>query len=477
MRVRAVRNRNLSLWQSAVGEVASGFAADRRVGAAMQMAAGLHAAAVDKGTELASPAGSAAAVAASLQASDPQTLAYVSKLAFDVARAHQSGDVRTEAAAVDQLRNFVTRHFGSFDLLGWMQCILRYFEYYTIAHRQPPYVDWAEQTPHNIDFGVIAYRLPKASRILLLGDWGTHMTDNVAMLRQGLRTLRPDVIIHLGDIYYSGTTFECEQNVLKVMNDLVGELGIARPPFFAIPGNHEYYSGGQGFFHMIARLNEGIAGCQQRASYFCLRSEDDAWQFLAMDTGYNDRDPASPTAPGLRTSEVRWHRDKLDRFPGSTVLLSHHQLFSAHDALSDGATPYLNEALNLTFRPYFDRIGAWYWGHEHNFVAFKDGQCGVRKGRLIGCSAYEETQEQDPYEINYPDVAYAPDMQRLALSPYQGGLGKYYNHAMALLEMTPRKIDVSYYQYPSWDDDFTPPRVDEPALMFKETIMPTRAGG
>jgi hypothetical protein len=197
---------------------------------------------------------------------------------------------------------------------------------------------------------------------------------------------------------------------------------------------------------------------------------------LGMDTGYNDSDPVNHTAPGLQTSEIKWHQDKLDQFPGSTVLLSHHQLFSAHDKLSDGAMAYLNENLHLTFRSYFDRIATWYWGHEHNFVVFKDGQCGLRKGRLIGCSAYEETTEEDPYEIKFTDVSYSMDMKKLSLSPYQGGPQQYYNHAMALLEVSPEKIDVSYYEYLSWDRDFTPPQIDEPALLLKETIMPTRAG-
>ncbi len=121
-----------------------------------------------------------------------------------------------------------------------MQCVWRYLEYYLTAHRNPPYVDWSAQTPPDINFGVIQYQLPRNARILLIGDWGTYMTDNVSMLREGLRTLKPDAIIHLGDVYYSGTAFECNQNVLQVMDKLSEELGIKRPPFFTIPGNHEY---------------------------------------------------------------------------------------------------------------------------------------------------------------------------------------------------------------------------------------------
>jgi 3',5'-cyclic AMP phosphodiesterase CpdA len=146
---------------------------------------------------------------------------------------------------------------------------------------------------------VIDYRLPSTSKVLLIGDWGTHMSDNVALLRQALKKLRPDAVIHLGDVYYSGTQWECEQNVLNVLDALVAELKIARPPFFTVPGNHDYYSGGRGFYDMIGRINAALPGCAQKASYFCLRSADDHWQFLGMDTGYNDRDPINQAAPGL----------------------------------------------------------------------------------------------------------------------------------------------------------------------------------
>ena len=83
----------------------------------------------------------------------------------------------------------------------------------------------------------------------------------------------------------------------------------------------------------------------------------------------------------------------------------------------EGSPPnYLNEALTRGFSPYFDRIAAWFWGHEHNFVVFKDGQSGLKKGRLLGCSAYEETLGEDPYD-KFPDAGYAPDMTKVGFSP------------------------------------------------------------
>ena len=103
------------------------------------------------------------------------------------------------------------------------------------------------------------------------------------------REIQAATIIHLGDVYYSGTVEECTQNVLDVMDQIFADANLApRPPFFAIPGNHDYYAGGRGF-HTIAKVNAGIAGCaQQTAISACAPRTMDG--NFAMDT------PATTTA-------------------------------------------------------------------------------------------------------------------------------------------------------------------------------------
>jgi hypothetical protein len=359
-----------------------------------------------------------------------------------------------------KIRDLIARYSG-YDLVGWVQCLLQY-TWYQIEARIPKYIDWASQSPATLSFGVIEYKLPSHCKVVMIGDWGTHMTDNVALLRQALTRFAPEAIVHLGDVYYSGTRHECEQNVLQIMDDVIAELKIKRPPFFTLPGNHDYYSGGYGFYDMIGRINATLPGCEQKTSYFCLRTEDDRWQLLGMDTGYNDRDPIKKKSPALLPNEIAWHKDKLDNFQGTTILLSHHQLFSAKEILSTGARPWLNEALHEVFQPYYDRVAAWFWGHEHNLVLFKDNMLfpgdtkALRKGRLVGCSAYEDTLADYPYAITEAckAAAFADDMPMLKPSRYKSELQTFYDHAFAVLEISPEQITVSYYEYPSWDQDF-----------------------
>ena len=178
---------------------------------------------------------------------------------------------------------------------------------------------------------------------------------------------------------------------------------------------------------------------------------------------------------------MTWHRDKLNTFAGTTILLSHHQLFSATERLSKGARPYLNENLHATFQPYFDRIAAWFWGHEHNLIIFKDNlvvpgrrQTAAQRTPCRRCSAYEESQAQDPFRIDEACKAasFMDHMPRLKLSKYRSHMQAFYDHAFALLEVSPQQIKVSYYDYPSWDQKFAPPDPPIGPPLFTEVLSP-----
>jgi predicted phosphodiesterase len=482
MRVQQpVRDRNMSLWQSAVRQTLANrndlSDSDKKQA---EYGVSLHAQSEQIGKPLAAateppPGAGESPITSSIN------IAQASKAAFDALQAHQNNDTATHGTLFSALQGLVTK-YSSWDISGWVQCGWYYTKYYVLAHLPPSYNDWQAHAPADINFGVIDYRLPKNSRVLLIGDWGTHMPDNAALLRQAVKKFDPDAIIHLGDVYYSGTVEECTANVLDVLNQIIADVKPPkRPAFFTIPGNHDYYSGGSGFYRTIGKVNSGVAGCTQQASYFCLRTEDSKWQFLGMDTGYGDRNPVEQQAPSLQVHEGAWHRDKLDTFSGTTILLSHHQLISAKEKLNGGPRPYLNENLYATFKQYFDRIAAWYWGHEHNFILFQNdltigkGDLPLKKGRLMGCSAYEETQNENPYAINNPAAKFMKNMPRLKLSDFKTDLQSFYNHAFAIFDVAPERITASYYEYPSWGEAKAPasdPPIDK--FLYQEQLMPMR---
>jgi hypothetical protein len=487
MRVQQpVRDRDISLWQSAVHQTLSDrddLSSEEKK--RIEYGVSIHAQSEKKGGKPLDEPLPQAKTDGPPSTGHARNIAHGSRTAFHAIRAHQTGDSTDHRTLFSRLHDLVTR-YSSWDIVGWVQCGWYYIKYYVVAHLPPTYRSWRGMVlSDDLGFSVIKYRLPSTCRVLLIGDWGTHMQDNVALLRQAVKKFKPQAIIHLGDVYYSGTIEECTENVINVLDRLYADNSrAARPPFFSVPGNHDYYSGGAGFYHTIDSVNISLPNCTQKGSFFCLRTEDDRWQFLGMDTGYNDRIPADQIVdtegPDLHLDEMEWHKDKLENFTGSTILLSHHQLISAKEQLSRHGRPYLNEKLYGKFAPYFDRVSAWFWGHEHNLILFEDpmkfeaDKPALRKPRLLGCSAYEESTGDDPFKIEYPQARFMEEMPRLRLSKFGDGQN-FYNHAFAILDVAPDKIMASYYEYPSWGEASAPktdPTIGE--ALFREDLMPAR---
>ena len=137
-----------------------------------------------------------------------------------------------------------------------------------------PYIRAAQVGP-----GVI--KVKADARIALVGDWGTGAPPAIQVLKQ-IGEKQPDILVHLGDIYCSGTPAECRQNILEPISSVLRAGGQNLKPF-TLSGNHDMYCGGAGFYEIIKEVNQ--APYTQPGSFFCLRSEDEKWQLLAMDTG------------------------------------------------------------------------------------------------------------------------------------------------------------------------------------------------
>ncbi len=483
--IRTTRDPNLSLWQSsALATVHSTLLATNATNTTVDtqtLRAHPLVQAVEQHIEATNEEAGLPRFMATNDLPDP---VFLSSLYYELARAKVANDTQRIADLEEQARKYSTG-----DTAGWLTCVSNYVYYYAQLGGKRMYTSW-QGKPQGLQFSVIDYTLPNDAVVAVLGDWGTGMDDSTQLLKTIMKQHKPHAIIHLGDIYYSGTPVgtdsapnyrgECQHNFLDIFTKVFNEtLGPGkRIPVFTIPGNHEYYSLGTGFYQeVLPNINAGLAGANQPASFFCLRTQDGLWQFLGMDTGYNDSNPAdqfNPTglAPALRDDELTWHQDKLNTFSGKTILLSHHQLFSANSRLNGsirGYPPNINTFLQEAFAPYFaSKIAAWLWGHEHNMVLYQNNLLGLAKGRLIGASAYEETTAEDPYKVNYPDIPYL-DPTKYRLDAANG----YFNHGYAVINLRRTNpsdpINIGYYQYPSWGGT-NPNPPSEASLIFNETL-------
>jgi hypothetical protein len=213
------------------------------------------------------------------------------------------------------------------------------------------------------------FDLQSDAKVALYSDWGTGEPAAVQVIQQIAR-LTPDHLIHLGDVYYSGTKREVTRRFLKILDEHGPDPERCR--YWALNSNHEMYSGGYGYFELT------LPAFEQPASYFNLGNAD--WRLIALDTGYEDH--------GLREPQIDWLDAQL--IPRArAILLSHHQLFSAYDERPDG------KLLATKMRTVVDagRVFGWFWGHEHKAIVY--GPHRGPKSRCVGHGAI-------PFRVPFP---------------------------------------------------------------------------
>ena len=474
---------------------------------------------------------------------DSEVQAYLAWQCHRRAHACIAGDTALASQIARQMQRF---RYGN---PLWQQMYVQYYDYYWQYpfHKGggPLYRSWERANGHvgDVGYGVIHWRLPSAARVAIVGDIGTGTDVAAAVLLAALH-FDPHAILHLGDVYFSGTEFETRQRFVGLIRAVL-RTARRQVPVFTVPGNHEYFTGCVSFFkaidsgRLIMRPDQ-----RQSASYFCLRTEDDGWQFLGLDTGYYGhymnvaasaqqaildrlhignvetagetadahwpkeynpylhrtvaaslprRDTTTPIAQvKVRDDETVWHRDKLQNFPGRSILLSHHQLYSALNecgvaqkqmTCKDGRIipdptdinrVWVDTDLWRQFGFAFgDSVAAWIWGHEHNLGIFQsdyrpsDWPTGgpeaeqvfkaLPKGRCAGHSAIPVQESEAPYAQKYPVPL---ERQNLTL----GITGGWYNRGFQILELAGagRPAQLRYYEVAEADPT--------PLLVYEEPI-------
>lgn len=366
--------------------------------------------------------------------SPSETARVCATLGFQYLQAKVTGDTATADRISSEL-------VGATCDPRWLRTLDEYLSFFGPAgtRRKIPYVRASSVGSHILP-------LTANARIGLIGDWGTGAEPARRLLGQ-LKTQNVDTVIHLGDVYYSGTPEECRTNFTAIFDEVFGRPG-RRAQIYSLSGNHDMYCGGVGYYGMIKKLN--AAPYKQPASFFCLRTTDASWQFLAMDTGLHDYSPFSvdDAVPWLEADEEEWHRSRMEEFPGRTVLLSHHPLFSRFSRIGKPGSDDKQLAFNPKLREMFDRlrktgkpISAWFWGHEHNLCVYKS-YLGLERGRCLGHSAIPVFAQDDPYE----DVENLVDPPSLIDGTKIAKFGDVYAHGFAVLSLSPKSITAEYFE-------------------------------
>eukprot|EP01084_Bolivina_argentea_P251793 422452_1 len=296
---------------------------------------------------------------------------------------------------------------------GWAEC-LTYFKKYLSECKKSidlHYMEYDEKSKDKCEFeipDVCYHKDGNFLRIGILGDWGGG-NKLAQQTIDGLISFKPDLIIHLGDVYYSGTEKEFINNYFKVLNKARENH---KCPIFSIPGNHDYYAGGKPFYDVIQLLNPDSyvpkwfsdKKYEQKYSFWTLKHSK--FYLCGLDTGYGSGDALKEgikglfgggSHPKLHKKESTFHTQQFDaaiKDNKNIIIFSHHPLFSAFENVC------VDTELQKRFSAYLPKVQYWFWGHEHNFAVY-DKHMNLPRGRLMGhgCIPVIVKKDKNPHSV------------------------------------------------------------------------------
>jgi Calcineurin-like phosphoesterase len=262
--------------------------------------------------------------------------------------------------------------------------------------------------------------IPNQVKIGIAGDWGTGEWRNLknpapsTNVGTAMGSLHPDITIHLGDVYYSGTADQ-EQHLLVPLWPR-GSLGS-----FTLNSNHEMYSGAKPYFNALSQAPFAQqAGC----SYFAL--ENDNWIIVGLDSAYFSEEGNLYMNGALFPENFPNKQQAFLQDKGEEALLKGKKVIvlTHHNGMDDPG-----ENTNTLFQQVTDAFpnnagpAYWYWGHQHLGVVYQpQGPAGVRC-RCCGhgalpCGAATELENR-PHAIWHQNgTANDPDIHERVLNGF-----------------------------------------------------------
>ncbi len=271
-----------------------------------------------------------------------------------------------------------------------------------------------------IDQGGQPQQMDNNFRIALLSDWGTGLYGAPVCAKSIEKDQKVfDLLLHLGDVYYSGDKDEVEERFLKFWPDVPGAINRA------LNANHEMYSGGHGYFDLILKK------FNQDSSYFALQNK--YWILVGLDTAYSEHE--------LHGSQVEWLLKLVENEHDNRrlVLFSHHQPYSMFEKQGSKLVSQLGKLLDMR------RIHAWYWGHEHRCVVYDPHPQWGLLGRCVGHSGFPYFRDEFAHSLSQPGWQHVPGKNLVPGAKILDGPNKY-------VDGNPHKYGPNGYVVLEFDD-------------------------
>jgi hypothetical protein len=239
--------------------------------------------------------------------------------------------------------------------------------------------------------------IPDGCTIAVAGDWGTGNASSLKIAKI-MAQRKPEISIHLGDVYYAGTENEERLNLIGPWPQ--GSLGS-----YTLNSNHEMYSGGHGLFEVA--LKAPVFQRQRGLSYFAL--EHARAMIIGVDTAYAGSRMDLYQTGCIQESQLPWLKATAMKARSTgkrIILMTHHH---GVDLAGAAQTDYLNSVLAaLGGGPDW-----WFWGHVHAGASFTPKEIDGRpmRARCLGHGGipYAPIASNPALDWIETDLAHDPD--------------------------------------------------------------------
>lgn len=303
---------------------------------------------------------------------------------------------------------------------GWILALVKYIELelHIIDYYKP-----FPSTPANVSITG-----QDTLKVALFGDWGVgnytdgNLPDSPAiMIMNQIKAMAPDMSIHLGDVYYAGTSDEEQDRLVDVWNP-------SPKGNFTLNSNHEMYDGANGLIKTA--LGSPAFKDQQGTTYF--KIEFGNWVIFGLDSAYFTK--SKLFMDGALTDPGQLDFIKAAELEGKRVML-----FTHHNPIPEigrgEALPLLKQVTDAVTPDY------WYWGHIHNGIVYNSPDLlGDIKGRCLGNAAIPMGGAS--WFKNNPNIAYYTDTPLPNPTPDQANR---VTNGFAILEFSQNGVTETWY--------------------------------
>ncbi len=237
-----------------------------------------------------------------------------------------------------------------------------------IGDAEKLFLQHAGQLPHLTE---LSFQGMECIRVVLVGDFGNGERKTAALLDAIFKHARPNVLVHLGDVYKRGSKREQQEHLIEPICTAIERNVGAPASVFAVCGNHDVMArGGAGYYWALREMcARGLS--EQDASFFCIHVGE-SFAIIGLDTSLEGlKYDSDALETRLNDAQVVWLQQRMDQCRVSdrrVILLFHHPLLScgapqgpsaASAEFGEGVNPFLWSQLS----PHFDRgelASAWF---------------------------------------------------------------------------------------------------------------------